>query len=114
MSARVKRVAFQDSDGRPKDADERAAVADRFQGVLAARGSEPTARREKRADSSLVDPNQPNEQIAEEFQQESRERKVGATELAASGHSVGTSRADVTLGTSCRSRKTSPRWGFRT
>ena len=106
MSARVKRVAFQDSDSRPKDADEWAAVADRFQGVLAARRSKPAARREKWADSSLVDANQPNEQIAEEFQQESRERKFGATELATSGHSVGPSWADVTLGTSCRSRMT--------
>ena len=77
MAARVKRVAFQDPHGRPKDAEERAAVADRFQGVLAACRSEPAARREKRADSSLVHPNQPNEQIAEEFQQESRERSLG-------------------------------------
>lgn len=50
----MKGMAFRDANHRIEQSDQRAAVADRFQGVLTARGGKATARRKERTDPRLV------------------------------------------------------------
>lgn len=88
MPAGMEGMALENSDDCPENTGDRSAIPDRFDRVLAAGRSEPAARRKKRADSSLVDPNQPYEQLGEDSQRQPPSR-YAATSVALRGNLYG-------------------------